>query len=87
MKNNWILQTVILVASIAISWFIAISRPDLNNLEIGAIANQAFPAMLGGITLLVYGVVSLVQKKGNFNLCLFLVALNFAFGIYLYQHK
>lgn len=86
MKNNWILQTIVLLASIAISWFIAISRPDLNSLEIGAIANQAFPPMLGGITLLIYGVVSLIQKKGNFKLCLFMVALNLAFGAYLYLH-
>ena len=86
MKNNWVLQVVLLVVTIGISWLIAISRPDLASLEIGAIANQAFPAMLGGISLLVYGMVSLIQKKGNFNLCLFLVALNLAFGVYLYLH-
>lgn len=87
MKNNWILQTLLLVVAIAVSWFIAISRPDLNSLEIGAIANQAFPPMLGAISLLIYGIVSLIQKRGNFNLFLFMVALNLAFGIYLYFHK
>lgn len=86
MKNNWILQTLVLVASIALSWLIAVSRPDLANLEIGAIANQAFPPMLGGVTLLIYGIVSLIQKKGNFRLCLFLVGVNLAFGAYLYLH-
>lgn len=86
MKNNWIIQTLVLLASIAVSWFMAISRPDLANLEIGAIANQAFPPMLGGITLLIYGVVSLIQKKGNYLVCLFMIAVNLAFGAYLYLH-
>ncbi len=86
MKNNWKIQVLVLLAAIAVAWLIAVSRPDLANLEIGAIANQAFPPMLGGITLLVYGIVSFIQKKGNFNLCLFMVALNLAFGVYLYLH-
>ncbi len=86
MKNNWKLQTVLLLVTIAVSWFIAVSRPDLNGLEIGAIANQAFPPMLGGISLLIYGIVSLIQKRGNFNLCLFLAVVNLAFGVYLYLH-
>lgn len=87
MRNSWVLQTILQLVIIGISWGIAISRPDLGMLGIGGIANQAFPPMLGLATLIIYGLVSIVQKRGNFNVCLFMVAVNLAFGVYLYFHK
>ncbi len=76
-----LIHLVIITITIAISWALALTHPDLNKLELGALANYYFPPIIGLITLVIYLLLSWLQKSLGNLVLVFCCIINFAVGI------
>ena len=80
MKQKMI-HLVIIVITIAISWCLALTRPDLNKLELGALANFFFPPVIGLISIGIYLLFSWLQKSLGKIVLVFCCIVNLSVGI------
>jgi hypothetical protein len=88
MKTNRWVDTGWIVLSIAISYIVSLTNPNLGNMEMDALANLYFPGMLGLPLLFIFLILSFIFKsfytRFRWPMVILIAVINILFGLSLH---